>query len=244
MGAMSTIDPTLARKARQARVPSTTLVIVVLALHVVGGLGNGYGWSTFATFTDEGTTEPDALGIVGITVGMPLAIIASIVWTSIVIKRSDVGLGYGFSAFWFGGGLGILYAASRFPQVEVLLRNIGFAALAIAVAFLLLGLRAAVARRAAAALAAEIMRTGTRTTATVTDKGYLVFGESTRILTTVTFTFTDMQGVQRWVQRPMLVTAADPIVEGRESDLWYDPTAPGDDRRIVVKLALDSPMRR
>lgn len=240
---MSTTDPTLARKAREARTPSNRLVAVVLALHVVGGLGNGYGWSTFTLLTDA-TGEPDPLGIVGIVVGMPLSIIVSIIWTSIVLKRSDVGLGFGFSAFWFGGAIGILYASSRFPPAEELLRNIGIAALAVAIAFLLLGLRAAAARRAAAAMAAEIMRTGTRTTATVSDKGYLIFGESTRILTTVTFTFTDMQGVQRWVQRPMLVTAADPIVEGRETDLWYDPTAPDDDKRIVVKLAIDSPMRR
>lgn len=240
---MSTVDPTLARKARAAKKPSLGLVVVLLVLHVVGGVANGYGWSTFAILTDEANVEPDTLGIVAITVGMPLAIAASILWMMVVLKRNDVGLGYGFSAFWWGAGLGILLAASRFAQVAELLRVIGVAALVVAAAFLLIGLRAARARRVAAALAAEMMRTGTRTTATVSDKGYEVFGDSSRILTTVTFTFTDLQRVQRWVQRPMLVTAADPVVEGRETDLWFDPSDPGNDKRIVVKLALDSPMR-
>ena len=88
-----------------------------------------------------------------------------------------------------------------------------------------------------------MMRSGTRTTATVTDKGYDIFRESARILTSVTFTFTDLNGVQRWVQRPMLITASDPVVEGQETDLWYDPSAPGNDKRIVVKLAVDGPLR-
>lgn len=240
---MSTVDPTLARKAREARVPPIGVVVLLLALHVVGGVANGYGWSTFATFTDEVNIEPDTLGMVGITVGMPLAIIVSIIWTAVVFKRSDVGLGYGFSAFCFGAGLGILYAASRFSQVAELLRVVGVAALVVSLAFLVIGMRAASARRRAREVAAEMMRTGTRTTATVSDKGYDHFREAPRILTIVTFTFTDMQGAQRWVQRPMVVTSSDPVVEGRETDLWYDPTAPGDDKRIVVKLAADAQPR-
>lgn len=242
MEAMSTVDPTLARKAREARVPSTGVVVVLLVLHVVGGAGNGYGWSTFAAFTDT-ASEPSALGILGVALGLPIAILASIGWTTIVFRRRDVGLGYGFSAFWFGAGVGVLLASSEQPGLAGVLRVIGIVALAIAVAFLVLGLRAALARRAAAEVAVEVKRTGTHTTATVSDKGYDIFRESSRILTTVTFTFTDLQGVQRWVQRPMLVTASDPVVEGRETELWYDPMAPGDDKRIVVKLADDSPFR-
>jgi hypothetical protein len=241
---MSTVDPSIARKAREARVPGNVAVAALLTLHVLGGLASGFGWSTFASLSDEGGAEPDALGIVGITVGMPVAIVASILWTGVVLKRRDVGLGYGFAGFWLGAGLGILLAAQRVPQAAEVLRVVGVIALVLAALLLLVGVRAARARRAALESAAVMMRTGTRTTATVSDKGYDIFRESSRILTTVTFTFTDLQGVQRWVQRPMLVTASDPVVEGRESDLWYDSSAPGDDKRIVVKLAMDSPMRR
>lgn len=239
---MSTVDPSIAKKAREARVPSSGLVVLLLVLHLVGGFGNGYGWSTFAAFT-ESSTEPSGWGILGIVIGMPMVILASIAWTTVVLKRRDVGLGYAFSAFWLGAGAGVLLASTEQPGLADLLRVIGLVAIGIGIAFLLLGLTAARARRAAAAVTAEVMRTGTRTTATVTDKGYDIFRESSRILTSVTFSFTDMQGVQRWVQRPMLVTASDPIVEGRETDLWYDPTAPGDDARIVVKLAVESPLR-
>lgn len=224
--------------------PGNGPVVVLLVMHVIGGFATGFGWSTFAAFTDEVNAEPDTLGIIGITVGMPAAILSSILWIGVVLKRRDVGLGYGFSAFWLGAGLGILLAAERFPQAGEVLRVVGTVGLILAALLLFVGVRAARARRAASEAAAEMMRTGTRAIATVSDKGYDIFRESARILTTVTFTFTDLQGVQRWVQRPMLVTASDPVVEGRESDLWYDPSAPGDDKRIVVKLAMDSPLRR
>ena len=240
---MSTVDPSIARKARQARVPSTRLVAILLVLHVVGGLGNGYGWSSFSTFADDATVEPDNLGLIGIVVGMPLAIITSMLWTSVVLKRRDVGLGYGFSAFWFGAGTGILIASERFPQAAELLRVLGVIALVICALLLALGVRAARSRRAAAEIATVMMRSGTRATATVTDKGYDIFRESARILTSVTFTFTDLNGVKRWVQRPMLITASDPVVDGQETDLWYDPSAPDNDKRIVVKLAVESPLR-
>jgi hypothetical protein len=84
---------------------------------------------------------------------------------------------------------------------------------------------------------------GVLAAATVSDKGYTVFHESDRILTTVTFTFTDLQGVQRWVQRTMTVSAADPIENGQETRLWYDAANPGNDRAIVVELAYRSPLR-
>ncbi|NMM92248.1 hypothetical protein B2J88_49795 [Rhodococcus sp. SRB_17] len=89
----------------------------------------------------------------------------------------------------------------------------------------------------------EVVRSGEPVPATVSDKGYVIFHESTRIFTAVTFTFTDAEGLQRWVRRTMVVRAENPVINGQQTQLWYDRNDPGNDARIVVKLAVDSPLR-
>ena len=156
----------------------------------------------------------------------------------IFLRRADIGVGYGAAAALVGAGSGVLLAAaSGVPLV------IGVALLALGLLLLLLGVRAASGRRAQEARDQQTMRAGTVTTATVTDKGYDFFRESARILTTVTFRFVDLQGTERWVQRMMIIQQANPVVEGQETQLWYDARNPGDEKGIVVELARQFPVR-
>lgn len=234
MEAVSLTDPTLPRKLRQAKRPSTARVIILLALLLIGGIALGYGWTSLSL----SESEPPALALVGVAAGMPLTILASIVWSWTILRRDDIGIGYGAAATLLGAGAGVLLAASSgVPLV------IGVALLALGLLFLVLGIRAAQSRSAQEKRDLETMRTGTVTTATVTDKGYDFFRESARILTTVTFRFVDLQRTERWVQRTMLIQQANPVVEGQETRLWYDARNPGDEKGIVVELARQFPVR-
>ena len=231
---MALTDPTLARKLTKAKRPSTARVIILVVLLLIGGIALGYGWTTLSLFE----YDPPALAVVGIVIGMPLTILASIVWSWTILRRADIGIGYGAAAALLGAGSGVLLAAS--PGLPLV---IGVALLALGLLFLLLGARAASGRRAQEARDLQTMRTGTLTTATVTDKGYDFFRESARILTTVTFRFVDLQGTERWVQRIMIIQQANPVVEGQETQLWYDARNPGDEKGIVVELARQFPVR-
>src|SRR3546814_9105658 len=64
----------------------------------------------------------------------------------------------------------------------------------------------------------------------------LEFGESTQINTPVTFEFSDEQGHKHRVEKRLLILPADPIEEGQETELWYDPAEPEDWDRIIVQL--------
>lgn len=242
MKRMSLVDPSIAKRQRAAWVPSTRLVTIALGALLVGGFLTGYGWGGFGEMVDPETAEVQVLAVIAIPLGMMLTIIASIAWTALLVRRSDIGLMYGNAAALLGGGAGVLTVATTLdaPIVPVI---IGVVLLALAAAALVAGLAAARARRRDADREVRAMREGSVTTATVSDKGYTVFHESDRIFTTVTFTFTDPSGVQRWVQRAMVVRASDPVENGQETRLWFDPRDPGDDSRIVVELAHANPLR-
>lgn len=238
---MSTVDPSIARRERAERRPSNIRVVVVLLLLLAGGLAAGYGWGGFGAMMQAEPDEPPVLVLVAIPVGMLLAITASIAWGAIVLKRSDLGIMYGNATVLAGAGIGVIVVAAGSGPAFVTL--IGYGLLALAVVCLVLGITAAGDRRRRADAEERAMRSGTQVTAVVSDKGYTVFHESNRILTTVTFAFTDLQGVQRWVQRQMLITAEDPIQNGQQTRLWFDAANPGDDKAIVVELAYRSPLR-
>ncbi len=239
---MSTIDPSIARQAKASRKPGPVHIGTALILLFVGGLAIGFGWGTMLIFGEgDFAYDPPALVLAALIASIPLSVIGTIVWMAAVLKRRELGMFYGFGASWFGTGLGLLAANAEF-EAEILF-TFGCVALGIAVFFVAAGFFAAQLRRAGRERAEVIMRTGTRVTGTVSDKGYTAFTESDRILTTVTFTFTDLQGVQRWVQRSMLIHVGAPVVEGQETDVWFDAANPGNDRGIVVRLAHESPLR-
>lgn len=242
-GGMSIVDPVIAQRLRRTRRPGLVAVVIVLIVILFGGVAVGYGWSSMfggASLVDAAEYEPSWISVVAIIAGFPLSIIGTIAWLGIVLKRRELGVLYGLATFWTGAGIGLLIAARALGGLVTVIGLISFG---LAAVFLAVGAVAAGRRQASRNLQAEIIRTGTRTTATVSDKGYLIFRESPRIFTTVTFTFTDLQGVQRWVQRQMVVHAASPVVDGQETELWYDASDPGNDKKIAVKLAVDSPLR-
>lgn len=239
---MSTVDPTIARREREQRRPSNARVGVLLALLLLGGFAAGYGWGGFDAMMSSGPDEPSVLVLVAIPVGMIVTIVSLIAWMAVVLKRADLGLMYGNAAALLGAGAGVIVVATAGGGASYVLA-IGFGLLGLAMACLVLGVVAAASRRRRAAAEEEAMRTGTQVTAVVTDKGYTVFHESDRILTTVTFSFTDLQGVQRWVQRTMVIEAGDPVQNGQETRLWFDAADPGDDKAIVVELAHRSQLR-
>lgn len=238
---MSTIDPTLARKARENKRPSNLTVAVLLILQFVGGAAAGYGWTTMMSF--EYSVEPPVIAAIAIPVGMMLTIISSIVWAGVVFKRADVGLAYGGAAVLSGGGLGVLASVATGMSGTVAL-VIGVVLLVLGIVFVVLGAWAAAARRRQGSREEQLMKTGTLVTATVSDQGYTVFHESTRILTSATFTFTDLQGTQRWVQKPVLIHQNDPLITGQETRLWFDAANPSDERSIVVEAARSRMVRR
>jgi hypothetical protein len=240
---MSTVDPTLARRLRATRRPSNLRVVLVLALLAVGGAVAGYGWAGFADMMSSEPDSPSVPVLVAIPVGLLLVIVGLMAWLGVVLRCSDVGLLYGLAAVLAGAAGGVLAApadASGRPRAVIVA---AVALVALGAVALLLGAAAASGRARRSRRDAEMVDTGTLTTAVVSDKGYTRFRESDRILTIVTFVFTDLHGTQRWVQRRMVVHASDPIEEGRSTRLWYDAAHPDDDRSIVVELARDSPLR-
>jgi hypothetical protein len=41
----------------------------------------------------------------------------------------------------------------------------------------------------------------------------------------------------------MIIQQANPVIEGQETQLWYDARNPGDEKGIVVELARQYPVR-
>jgi len=243
---MSTVDPSIAKLERRNRRPSTASVAILLLVLFAGGFGTGYGWASFGVVSATTPDEPPFATVIAVPLGMFLLIGGSIVWLSVVMRRGDVGIMYGNACALLGAGVGVLAAAAASPatgNVSGLLAVIGVVLLALAAGALALGVAAAAARRRAVRRAERAMQTGTLTTATVSDQGWTIFRESARIFTTVTFTFVDLAGTRRWVQRPMVIHAEDPVRNGAETRLWYDAANPGDDGSIVVELAHRNPLR-
>jgi hypothetical protein len=181
---------------------------------LAAGLGNGYGWSTLFCTGSDG--DLPALAGLGAGAGVPLSIFAFIAWAPRPPRRAGISPFLGPMAFWLGVGTGTLFAAQRLDKLGLAIAGIAF--LAVAASAGLSGMAAARSRRRARARRAETLRSGLRTTATVSDRGYV-----------------------RWVQRPMVILYENPIVDGQTTDLWYDPADPGNDAKIIVKLAIDAP---
>lgn len=239
---MSTTDPGIAKRQRAARRPSNLRVAITLLFLLLGGFALGVGWGGFGWMVDLDTEQVDVLIVAAIPLGMALTVISSIAWAFLVGKRSDLGVMYGNTAVLVGGALGVVLVSQRVDDDGVL-TLVALGLLVLAAGALTLGLLAAASRRRAVTRAADARRSGRETTATVTDRGWTIFHESTRIFTTVTFSFVDLAGTQRWVQRQMVIHAAHPVENGQTTRLWYDQANPGDDRRIVVELAEDNPLR-
>lgn len=228
---MSTVDPDAARRARAARTPESRDLVLpgILALIGGGALAACTGSIAMTPGADAGLTAMlIVLVAVGSMVGGLCTVGGIILWTRLSIKNPRLpGWLTPIALALAGAAIGLLLATGRVETPAILL-----------IAAVLLGIVAFVSGRRRAGRVdreTEIMRTGSPVTGEVTNQGYTRFGESSRILTAVTYAFTDVQGVRRYVQRTAVIEADDPIVNGEPVHVWFDPQNPSDDTRIVVR---------
>lgn len=85
------------------------------------------------------------------------------------------------------------------------------------------------------------MQSGIETTATVTNVPPGPEATSRGLWAAVTFTFTDIMGNQRWVERTMLIRRAGDVTVGETTRAWYNATNPEVDADIVIELARNNP---
>lgn len=233
---MSTIDPNLARLNRKKWSPGPVALSVGLLLGLLAGFATGFG---FPTLYSNGELDPPIAGTVSASLAIPLVIGASTLWTALMVKGKDVGFGPGMLFFFLGLGVGATVAKSQLGE-SVLAVIFTIIAVFFSLLFAVLtpiGMRA---RKKVAATRELILRTGIATTATISDTGFRPNIDADKVLAQVTFTFFDITGTQRWVQQAMFVDMRNPIVQGQETTLWYDPADPSDRHRIFVKLVIDN----
>lgn len=91
-------------------------------------------------------------------------------------------------------------------------------------------------RRRARQSRTEDLRRGAHVQGTVTDDGLAEFADTPNVkLATITVTFRDLSGVQRWVSVMAVQTPGRLIEVGHTVDVWFDHTAPDNVSRIRVE---------
>lgn len=203
----------------------------------VGIIASIVAWSLYSTWNHR--FSGDASRFVGIgpltllTIGLVIGVgIGCTAWTAPDAVGVRIDPEFGEHEPW-GAGAWVFYAAQWWLPAL-------FAVLAIA--FLLLGI--AGRRRAAARhdLVANLLATGRRTQGSVTEST-VPSSEASRMIFTLTVTFTDAGGVDRWVQRAVKYRTADVPPVGAPVSVLYDPSAPGDESRIFFTTGTASAPR-
>ena len=242
---MSTQDP---QRAVSTRVPQRSRLFAlaaVLAGIAATGLVLGFAFGHATLLRDLERSS--------FTWAIPVGILATLGALTVLFLRShtlheeggtgEIGLAPASLLLGIAGGL--LWGGATTPLTP---HAFGLSPLAVAVgcaaiaAIVLLGglLGLGRARRQRASDGA-LMKTGTLTTATVTDKGYDELWEPGEdLLAEPTFRFVDSAGVARWVTRAMVVDRERNLREGDTTQLWYDPKDPGNTKRIVIKAVIDA----
>lgn len=231
-GSMSTVDPDAARRARAARVPTIKDLFVpgILAFAGAGGLMTCVLMMAREPAADEVSAHTGWLlvAMTGALIGGLAAIVGLIFWVRLSVKNLRLpGWAAPIALVTAGAGAGCLLNAG--PIV------LGVSLLGVSVLFAVLAVVGLRRRTTQASTEEEIVRGSDPVDGTVTNQGYTHFGESTRILTAVTYSFVDGQGTQRFVRRGAVIDVADPLVEGESVDVWFDRTNPADEKRIVVR---------
>jgi len=83
-------------------------------------------------------------------------------------------------------------------------------------------------------LVASMLRSGQRTVGTVTAVGGTTSAEATFTVLPWTFSFSDLQGVQRWVERTDTFRHGTAPVVGAPVSVLFDPSRPADTGRIFA----------
>lgn len=232
---MSTLDPVAARVSRQRRRRPVQRGILSSVL-LLGVAVAGWGWGTLSIDGTEGAGRLLAVTIVASVVAwcslLVFAIASAGPW-----RAAPFILGFAFLLL--GGAFLVVRPAEPLLEFPSFL---GLILLAFAVLVTLGGLRARSRVRSRARTQDAAVASGTRATAVVTDVPPGPDPSSRGLWAKVTFTFTDLSGTQRWVQRPLLIRRSGDVSLGDTTLLWYDSSNPGDDASIVVELARDNPL--
>ncbi|WP_309074143.1 DUF3592 domain-containing protein [Paenarthrobacter sp.] len=238
---MSLVDPDAAKRDRARRLPTLRDLIPWAIASFVGGALLAFGLTGMSGAGEPDFTESPMTRFVVmmplLPVGGILVVLSWVAWVSRVARNPTLpGWAIPSALSLLGAAIGASVSRSRSELIGEPRANLTvLLLLAGAVVLGILAIFSWVRRRARLDGAAQMMRTGSRALGTVTNQGYTHFSESSRILTQVTYSFVDGAGDQRYLKRAAIIEAGDPIVNGEMVDVWYDPGAPGDESRIVVK---------
>ncbi|WP_217185037.1 DUF3592 domain-containing protein [Streptomyces sp. AC495_CC817] len=228
---MSTVDPDAARRARASRTPTERDQLLPGVLALLGAAALAVSIASMGRTPDDWSVEQSTLslllGAAGSLIGA-LAVIGGLLgWVRTTTKNPRLlGWSVPIGLALVGAGLGLLLMGQTVVALSLLGVGVVLGALGVVVR----------GRRSARLdVEEEIMRTSTPVTGQVTNQGYTHFGDSSRILTSVTYAFSDAQGTRRFVQRSAMIEADDPILEGESVDVWYDRQDPSNEKRIVVR---------
>jgi|GEM_PF-1082391 len=238
---MSTIDPDAAARARATRTPHARELWMPGLLVLLGAFITAYSITAFVTVIGPETEEPETwqwiLRIAGLTVASATTILGFNAWVARSLKNPRLpGFGAAQAIACGAAALGttvVAPAPAWFQEPRML--TVSWWLAGAAAFFALLSLVSWFRRSADSRREAEIMRTGRLTAGVVTNQGYERFHESNRILTAVTYSFQDLNGTQRFVRRPAMITSADPVLTGEQVDVWFDPAHPGNEKTIAVR---------
>jgi hypothetical protein len=237
---MSTVDPDAARRERQARtttasdlilpalgmllLPAITTLLIVRMIKASIAM-HAPGWNIFLAMTVR-------------TVSAAVVLFCLARWYSVVRRNQrlpGVLVPIALAVLGVGAGFGFspeppAWVASFEPRMDALIL------IAIGVVLLVLSGWTRARRIARNELEAELMRAAPPVPGYVSNQGYdLMDPDAVTLLTTVTFTFLDADGVRRFVQKYQAIPRADPIVNGERVDLWFDRAEPSNTKRIIVR---------
>lgn len=236
---MSIVDPEEVRRLRSGRRRPVVRAVVTFLLLTACAIA-GYSWGALSVV---GFETPDA----GLEVA---AIVCSVLaWASFLLFSIATLGSWRAGSLVLGGALavfGVGLIAPRAQGAVAVLEFPGWLGLSFVALGVLVWVGTVVARAKGRQRRTREERTvshGVETRGTVTRVPRGPNPTSRGLWAPVTFTFTDAAGVQRWVERPLLIHREGDVKVGDTTRLWYDADDPGDEAAIVVQLARENPMR-
>jgi len=203
---MSTVDPIEARRLREMRRQGSRTALVMLVLGLVAVFVGGalelrsiYG---FAQFTGDGDQPPSAIfmqiaGLPAILLGIFLSIGGARRYTGKLLAIPFVGPG---TLVFAGFAVGAWWGLSALDDPNLVLSLLPIVLSVLAVLMFLAGARARLRRRAQRDVLGELAVSGRVVPGVITDIAE-IDGSSGGLIGPVTVKFTDLAGVDRWVQK-------------------------------------------
>ena len=237
---MSTIDPLEARIRRdEARLGSPGAligVVIGLSLIVIGAAIEVRALFGFAEFDSAPTTDEPPIAIFGMVVGLPLLLAGMFThlgssrrYTGKLLASPGVGaLPMLFVGFAIGAWWGVL---SLTDPGALWMLPVGLSV--VAALLLLLGAVVRLRRRGRRDVLAHLATSGRIVEGTIVEIPE-IDPSSGGLLGPVTVSFTDLDGITRWVTKTGQWRRRDLPATGDGATVLYDPASPSDTSRIWV----------